>query len=388
MNKIVKISIAGFSYSIDLDAHNMLKNYLKSLSSKYGSNDENEMVSDIEMRICELLNEKLLQKNSVITTTMVREIIAQIGTISSIERDSYDTQSGVRYSFGNNSDKYKDSIVEFAKEVGNKSYKAISSLGRIITKIIIGLFLSGAIALLITALYVPYSHSFLPPSNLPYNGVMIIVLSFCIGALGAAAITYRLIDRGRHIVSRWWSIIATFAFGIILGSIGLMNIIDYGRQFNVRSSEEKKYVFEPSSNSLVIAIGDGKGNNATNSLIESESITHKFIYKILNVWIGRYSRVSYLSDENCYIKKTNIYHRKNSRTDRVEVNIAREAYGSTYPESAVNLKNTFTPEVHFSQDTLYINNLDYIDPSEIYSAKNVRIDVTMPGDCKYHIIRR
>ena len=60
MNKIFNINLGGYPFTIDEDAFQKLDKYLKTISGHFSSSEGyEEIVSDIESRIAELLTEDL-----------------------------------------------------------------------------------------------------------------------------------------------------------------------------------------------------------------------------------------------------------------------------------------------------------------------------------------
>ncbi len=80
MNKIVSINIGGIAISIEEDAYDVLRDYLKNISNHF-ANTENgeEIVSDIELRIAEVLQGKLTTGKVSINTTDVKEVAEAMG---------------------------------------------------------------------------------------------------------------------------------------------------------------------------------------------------------------------------------------------------------------------------------------------------------------------
>lgn len=80
MKKVVTINISGHSFYIDEDAFARLDDYLKKLETwSQDKESGREIYSDIEARIRELFEERINPSTSVITTTLVDEIIAIMG---------------------------------------------------------------------------------------------------------------------------------------------------------------------------------------------------------------------------------------------------------------------------------------------------------------------
>ncbi|MBN2485398.1 MAG: PspC domain-containing protein [Bacteroidales bacterium] len=92
MKETIKANISGNLYDIDLDAYEKLKNYLSSLEYKFGNNPENakEILEDIEARIAELLNEKLLKTKKVINIDDIDEIVGLLGSADEMDDQTTD----------------------------------------------------------------------------------------------------------------------------------------------------------------------------------------------------------------------------------------------------------------------------------------------------------
>ncbi|MFH2142164.1 MAG: PspC domain-containing protein [Bacteroidota bacterium] len=89
MKKTYTINISGIIFNIDEDAYENLNEYLKTIKSKFKNTVEcEEIIKDIESRIAELFQEKLNDKNQVITIEHVKEIIDILGTPEEIDDDS------------------------------------------------------------------------------------------------------------------------------------------------------------------------------------------------------------------------------------------------------------------------------------------------------------
>lgn len=76
MNEITRIHIAKTAYDIEIAAKKQLEQYMKSLES-YAKDDE--VVTDIEIRITELLTERGVAKDGVISSEDIAAVRAQLG---------------------------------------------------------------------------------------------------------------------------------------------------------------------------------------------------------------------------------------------------------------------------------------------------------------------
>lgn len=80
MKKTLNINLAGFPFTIDEDAYNLLKDYLDTIRYAFDTNDDSvEIASDIESRIAELLLENEESGVRIITFDEVSKIIERIG---------------------------------------------------------------------------------------------------------------------------------------------------------------------------------------------------------------------------------------------------------------------------------------------------------------------
>ena len=79
MKKTLNINLNGIVFNIDEDAFNMLSDYLDNLRHVFEHNgdDADEIVNDIEGRICELLSEKISDERQVVTINHIEEIISR-----------------------------------------------------------------------------------------------------------------------------------------------------------------------------------------------------------------------------------------------------------------------------------------------------------------------
>lgn len=84
MKKTISVSLAGYSYTIEENAYLKLSNYLDALKKPLSEEEIDEVVHDIELRMVEILNERLKNRN-VINNQDVDSLISQIGTPEEIE---------------------------------------------------------------------------------------------------------------------------------------------------------------------------------------------------------------------------------------------------------------------------------------------------------------
>lgn len=97
MKKTENISLAGYSFTIEEDAYAVLDRYLKDIRGIFAEDDNaEEIASDIEERIAELLSEKC-KGGIVVSLDMINAVKQQIGdpaTLAQEEADAQPTQPG------------------------------------------------------------------------------------------------------------------------------------------------------------------------------------------------------------------------------------------------------------------------------------------------------
>lgn len=84
MNKTIIINITGIVFHIEEEAYDVLRSYMIDVKKYFGhSADSHEIVGDIENRIAEMFNERIVAgKKEVITMSDVQEVIDQMGQVS------------------------------------------------------------------------------------------------------------------------------------------------------------------------------------------------------------------------------------------------------------------------------------------------------------------
>ncbi len=80
MNKTVSINISGIVFNIDEEAFQLLNRYLNTIKGYFSDSEgRDEIMSDIEARIAEMLSEKLNDRKQVISKEDIEEVIAIMG---------------------------------------------------------------------------------------------------------------------------------------------------------------------------------------------------------------------------------------------------------------------------------------------------------------------
>lgn len=80
MKKTLTINLAGMVYNIDEDAYDKLRTYLKNIETYFLDEKEfNDIMNDIEIRISELLSEKITPQKQVVTLPDIEDVIRTMG---------------------------------------------------------------------------------------------------------------------------------------------------------------------------------------------------------------------------------------------------------------------------------------------------------------------
>ena len=78
MKETVNVSIASQAFTLDHDSWRILDNYLKSIRDRLDA-DDNETMVDIESRIADIFHENLPSPMMVVSASLVRRVMEQIG---------------------------------------------------------------------------------------------------------------------------------------------------------------------------------------------------------------------------------------------------------------------------------------------------------------------
>ena len=99
MNKTVSINLGGFFFHIDEDAYQKLNRYFDAIKRSLSPDGKDEIMSDIESRISELLSEKLVNEKQVVSIKEVDEVIAVMGQPEDykIDEDTAETSQQTYY---------------------------------------------------------------------------------------------------------------------------------------------------------------------------------------------------------------------------------------------------------------------------------------------------
>jgi len=126
MKKTLNVAIGGCSFTIDDDAYKTLEEYLDSFKAGLdNSSSSNEVMDELEMRIADLLKEKI-GKREVIDKNMVDAVLNQIGPVSTKVRKpeggTADSYEGQQYRPGD-----RDTVRKFYRDAECKKIAGVCS---------------------------------------------------------------------------------------------------------------------------------------------------------------------------------------------------------------------------------------------------------------------
>lgn len=119
MKPTVKVSIGGIAFNLEEDAYQLLNDYLQALSRHFSNNPEaDEIIADIEARMCELLLMRLGSKDVVVSKAEAQETINIMGNPKDFGDDdtSDSSYSQKQYSYST-STREKDSFNYLKKKL-------------------------------------------------------------------------------------------------------------------------------------------------------------------------------------------------------------------------------------------------------------------------------
>lgn len=123
MKKTLNVAIGGCSFTIDDDAYKTLEDYLESFKASLDtSSSSNEVMEELEMRIADLLKEKI-GRREVIDRSMVDAVLNQIGPVSTkVRKPESDRQEEQQYRPGD-----KETVRKFYRDAEGKKIAGVCS---------------------------------------------------------------------------------------------------------------------------------------------------------------------------------------------------------------------------------------------------------------------
>ncbi len=125
MNKTININLGGFFFHIDEIAYQKLKRYLEAVGRSLSDDPQgkNEIISDIEARISELLSERITDARQVINENDIEEVIAIMGQ----PEDYAEAEEGYNEGSSYNTQKRSRSSKKLFRDGGDKFLGGVCS---------------------------------------------------------------------------------------------------------------------------------------------------------------------------------------------------------------------------------------------------------------------
>ncbi|MDP4686109.1 MAG: PspC domain-containing protein [Salibacteraceae bacterium] len=161
MKKTVQVNLSGQIFTLDEDAFDLLSSYLNQIGKLYDrSPGKDEIITDIEMRIAELLLEKLANNKQVVTIQDVEAVITIMGKPEQFEAEEDYQDTSSNYAESNHKSKRlfrdQDNAVVGGVCAGVGQYFGIEPIWlRLFMAISIIVFGSGALLYIILWVIVP-----------------------------------------------------------------------------------------------------------------------------------------------------------------------------------------------------------------------------------------
>ena len=127
MKKNISINISGIIFHIEDDGYELLRQYLDSINSYFGSfKDSSEILADIESRVAELFLGKLNDGKQIITLEDVQSLIATMGSVKDFKdaEEQESTSQEQSKERGESKQNYKSSSTSANK----KLYRDVASV--------------------------------------------------------------------------------------------------------------------------------------------------------------------------------------------------------------------------------------------------------------------
>ncbi|MEQ8522663.1 MAG: PspC domain-containing protein, partial [Vicingaceae bacterium] len=101
MKETVNINVSGVVFHIDVDAHQVLKDYLEKIRSFFNNSEEREeIMADIEARIAELFGARVNEQKQVISKRDVEDIMQIMGRPEEFAPEEDGSDQGQQRPFG------------------------------------------------------------------------------------------------------------------------------------------------------------------------------------------------------------------------------------------------------------------------------------------------
>lgn len=79
MKKVISVNVGGICFIIEIDAYEILKDYLNDFETSLEKDDAKEIMEDVEMRIAEIFHETIKTTERVVNESLVNQTISILG---------------------------------------------------------------------------------------------------------------------------------------------------------------------------------------------------------------------------------------------------------------------------------------------------------------------
>ncbi|MDR2291900.1 MAG: PspC domain-containing protein [Prevotellaceae bacterium] len=79
MKKVISVNVGGICFIIEIDAYEILKDYLDDFEASLEKGDAKEIMEDVEMRIAEIFQETIKTTDRVVNDNLVNQAISILG---------------------------------------------------------------------------------------------------------------------------------------------------------------------------------------------------------------------------------------------------------------------------------------------------------------------
>lgn len=123
MKKTLSINLKGLVFTIDEDAYEKLQNYLQDINKHFQTEDDIEIISDIETRIAELFTERLNNKRVVVTIEDVDYVMQTLGSPDQFDDDEENKGAEIT----DKDKKEKKKIKKFYRDTDNQIFGGVAA---------------------------------------------------------------------------------------------------------------------------------------------------------------------------------------------------------------------------------------------------------------------
>ncbi|MDR1197992.1 MAG: PspC domain-containing protein [Prevotellaceae bacterium] len=111
MEKVISVNVGGICFIIEIEAYEILKDYLDDFEKSLEKSDAREIMEDVEMRIAEIFQETIKTTERVVNENLVNKAISILG-----KPDAQSSRQQTDNSFSNAMNKVEDKFSSFRRK--------------------------------------------------------------------------------------------------------------------------------------------------------------------------------------------------------------------------------------------------------------------------------